>query len=299
MRNKKYILTMDIGGTTFTSGIFDNNLNLIYISPESYIQDYKSKSELILGFESQIVSLCNKYNVLLENVIGLSIAAPGPLNSKNGMILNTPNLIILKNTNIVSIMENKLGLSVKLENDANLFALGEWYLYFQKYNFVTALTLGSGLGVGLIVNRQLFKGAHGMGAEYGISPYESGLWEDEISIEGVEKQSLKYFDNTLSPKELYDLATQGDLKALKIWNDFGKKFGLFISHIVNLLDPNIVTIGGGLSGSFIYFNQSMKSSIKKYAPSYEYNSIKICVSENQLNSTHYGAALILKTYKLS
>ena len=110
---KDYILTMDIGGTTFTSAIFDNHLNQLASSNEAYINDYGSKSELISAFTKQLSKLYKNNNISMDEVIGLGISAPGPLDSQKGLILDTPNLTMLKNTNLAGLMEAELSVPVQ------------------------------------------------------------------------------------------------------------------------------------------------------------------------------------------
>jgi len=294
MNKKKYILTMDIGGTTFTSALFDLDFNQVGISMESYIKEFSSKPDLISGFTSQLKKLYSEHNISMDEIIGLGISTPGPLDSQKGLILETPNLTMLQNTSLAGLMESELGIPVKIENDANLFVWGEWYRHYRKESVITGLTLGSGLGVGVIIGGSVFTGSHGMGAEYGISPVKWGVWEDEISIEGIEKLSMIEFSEVKSPKELYQMAEDGNVKAQKIWQDFGHKLGLVSSHLVNLLDPAVITLGGGISGAFPYFVGSMKVVLSEYSPSFIYNSIKIKTSKDQLNSTHLGAAMFIK-----
>jgi len=294
MNKKKYILTMDIGGTTFTSALFDSGFNQLDISMESYIKEYGSKTDLISGFSSQLKKLCSEHNISMDEIIGLGISAPGPLDSRKGLILETPNLTILQNTKLAGLMESELGIPVKIENDANLFVWGEWYRHYHKESVITGLTLGSGLGVGVVIEGRVFTGSHGMGAEYGISPVKWGVWEDEISIEGIEKLSLLEFSKVKSPKELYKMAEDGNVEAQKIWQEFGHKLGLVSSHLVNLLDPAVITLGGGISKAFPYFKGSMETVLSEYSPSFIYHSIKINACKDQLNSTHLGAAMFIK-----
>ncbi len=91
---------MDIGGTTFTSALFDSDFNQVGMSMESYIQEYGSKPDLISGFISQLKRLYSEHNISIDEIIGLGISAPGPLDSRKGLILETPNLTMLKNTNL-------------------------------------------------------------------------------------------------------------------------------------------------------------------------------------------------------
>ena len=99
--NKKYIMTLDIGGTTFTSGLFDSFYNKISISNESLVKDYNNTSELIFGLCEQIETLYKRFDIDKNDILGLGISAPGPLDSTTGNILDTPNLILLQNTNLI------------------------------------------------------------------------------------------------------------------------------------------------------------------------------------------------------
>lgn len=294
---KDFYLTIDIGGTTFTSGLFNSNLELISISKEFYIKDYIDKDSLINGFVNKVKILCHDKNITLNKVFALGVSAPGPLDSTEGKILDTPNLIILKYTNLVKELESRLKIPVKLENDANLFALGEWYLKYKMKKVLIGVTLGSGLGFGIIINNKLFTGANGMAAEYGISPFGSGVWEDKISIDGINNLSSKYYNKVFSPKEIFTFANNKDKKAIEIWKHFGYDLGLVLSHVVNLLDPDVISIGGGISQAFNFFKENMIKSLTKYSPSFNHNNIQLMQSKQYLHSIHQGAVLLINDEK--
>ena len=98
---KNYILTMDIGGTTFTTALFDKNLNQLAVSNESFIKDYKNRKDLISAFSVQMKRLYSEYKININEIAGLGISAPGPLDSLKGMILDTPNIPLLQNINLL------------------------------------------------------------------------------------------------------------------------------------------------------------------------------------------------------
>ena len=288
---EQYIISLDLGGTTFSSYLIDENLNIYNRSSIDKIKNYSNTSELIDGIEKQILDLINGLDIVLNNVKCIGVSAAGPLDSKAGKILETPNLVLLQNTKIVQLLKNKFSKPVYLENDANLFALGEWFNNYKNSKIVIGITLGTGLGLGVIINGKLFTGANGMGAEYGISPYKLGVWEDVISIDGLEILMKKKQMNKISPKHLSELALNDDSDAIQIWNEFGDHLGIFTSHILNLLDPSVVIFGGGISGAYKYFSSSLIKQLKVFSPTYSYNNTLITFSESQLDSSHLGAAL--------
>ena len=239
----------------------------------------------------------NSFNC--NELIGIGVACPGPLDSKKGIILDTPNLLLLKNINLKNELESRTSLPVWVENDANLFALGEWKKQEKKVYVFGAVTLGTGLGFGIIINEKIFSGGNGMAAEYAISPLDHGNWETHISISGIENMALKNICKKLTPKELYDLASSGDNNAQNIWNEFGVHLGLAMSHFVNMIDPQMISIGGGVSKAFKFFSKSMKSTIINHCPSYVKNEIDIFESKHKELSAQIGAALLLQTKMMS
>ena len=178
----KFIVAIDIGGTTFNTGIFSESLNEIALSDKDKIRYYDGKNEVVDAIINQVDSLIKQNNINKSDIIGLGIASPGPLDSKKGIILNTPNLEIFKNYKIASDFTKKLKIDAFIENDANLFTLGEWYSNYRKNNVVVGVTLGTGLGFGLVINGELFTGGNGFALEYGLSPFEWGIAEKNISI---------------------------------------------------------------------------------------------------------------------
>ena len=290
------IIGVDIGGTTYSSTLFNNELNDIQKSKKQLIADCPSTIFFLESLSEQILNLIKDSNK--HNIKGVGIACPGPLDSQNGIILETPNLKILQNINLKRELELLLNLPVHIENDANLFALGEWFLNKGKNNEIFAgITLGTGLGFGIVINGKMYLGAHGLSAEYAISPVDNGDWEDKVSIKAIKTITQKYIPNKdLSPEELFLMASNGNNNAIKIWEDFGNNLGLALSHFINLIDPHKISIGGGISNAFKFFNSSMLNTIKIYSPAYNNFNIKIFESDHKELSAQIGAAVMVKDY---
>ena len=127
----KYLIGIDIGGTTFTSALFTEKLELVSKSDKNQISNFHSTEELIDGLVNQIIQLSEN-----KNIHGIGISCPGPLIARTGIILNTPNLTLLQNCNLKYEMEKRLEFPCLIENDANLFALGEYKYYNKSKNFI-------------------------------------------------------------------------------------------------------------------------------------------------------------------
>ena len=298
MKNSpSYIIGSDIGGTTFSSTLYDTSLNIVGSSAKAVISNYPTTEKLIDGICEQIFQLQKNEDLSPDDLKGIGLACPGPLDAKSGRILNTPNLTLLQNVHITAILENRLKCKVFLENDANLFALGE-YVYFKEKQpkVLIGVTLGTGVGFGVVIKSGLFTGAHGMGAEYGISPNGKENWEDGISIRGLNKMAIAKFGRLLSPRELFDLANIGNLDALELWSIYGVRLGIVLSHVVNMLDPDTITIGGGISHAFPYFKESMSNELIRYSPAYSLYNPHIVESVQKEKSSMLGAAKMVSKY---
>ena len=170
---KDIIISIDIGGTTFESAILDKDyLNIIDMSSKAHVRDYSDSESLLDAICYQINNLLDKNEINQNNIRGLSVACPGPLDSKNGIILNTPNLKLFRNYALKEKLKEHFNCKILVENDANLFALGEWFLAHQEEKVFIGVTLGTGLGFGLVINGEMFVGKNGMAAEYGMSECE-------------------------------------------------------------------------------------------------------------------------------
>tara|TARA_Y100000590_G_scaffold465781_1_gene639058 strand:+ start:2083 stop:2973 length:891 start_codon:yes stop_codon:yes gene_type:complete len=295
----KFFIAIDIGGTTFNSGIFTQSFNQIAISDKDKIRNYSGKDAIVDAMINQVSTLISDNDINNSDIVGLGIASPGPLDPKKGIILNTPNLKVFQNYAIGNEFAKKLKISTFLENDANLFALGEWYTQYRKNNVIVGLTLGTGLGFGLIINGDLFTGGNGMAMEYGLSPFEWGMCEKNVSIRFIRNRAKKLYGKELSPRTVEEYWYKNDSKAIQIYHEFGQNLGIVLSHVVNMIDPQVITIGGGLSKAYNCFEKSMVNKIKEYAPSFNENKIIIASSKLRELSTMVGACIIVKNnYKL-
>jgi len=290
----KFIIAIDIGGSTFRSGLFSEFLDQIDISEQDKIRYYNNREHLTDAILIQVNKLIDKNDINKNDVIGLGIASPGPLDSEKGMILNTPNLTIFKNFHISKYFKKKSGYDVLIENDANLFSLGEWYSSYQDFNVVVGVTIGTGLGFGLIINGQLFKGANGFAMEYGLSPFEWGECEKKVCIKYIKDKSKELYGEEIKPIMLEKYYKSNDKKAIKIYNEFGENLGIVLSHVINMLDPNVISLGGGLSKAFDCFKQSMFNSIKKNVPAFSHGNTIIKQSEFGEKSSMLGASIMVK-----
>ena len=164
-----------------------------------YFRNYNGQSEVVDAIIYQINNIIEENNIDRSDIIGVGIAAPGPLDSKKGIILETPNLKIFQNYKIASDFTKKLRIDTFVENDANLFALGEWYSQYRKNTVILGVTSGTGLGFGMVINGELFTGGNGYAMEYGLSPFEWGMCEENVCIRFIRQRAKELYGEEISP----------------------------------------------------------------------------------------------------
>lgn len=285
MKNEKYALGVDIGGTNIKLGIVSEKGEIILSSmvptnrkggPEEVISQLKKGIAEII-FENEI------------KIEGIGIGAAGSVSSQKGTVSNPPNVPGWKVINIVEIIKEEFNIPVFIDNDANAAAIGEMLYGAGKFfNSFALVTLGTGVGGGLILNRRIYQGDTGAAGEIGhISVDHNGRMcncgskgcveayvgnhylMDIVKEELAEHQGSKILDiinkNTdlLTPKIINEAASSGDEYALQIIEKVGFYVGVALSSVGNLLDVDTFIIGGGVSAFGVPLLNSIKRTIEQ------------------------------------
>jgi glucokinase len=237
---------VDIGGTNIKAGLIANG----EIIKKIKLKTLKTKEKVI----DQITFIIDLLND--KNVDFIGIGCPGPADYKKGIIGRTMN-IQLEGVNLKQIISRKFKKKVVMDNDANCFAIGE--AKRLKAKNLIGLTLGSGVGGGIIIDGKLYRGKGNAGELGhctikfdGASGMNQGEIESYVSVKAIKRDYKK------EPEKLKDK---------KAWNQIGEKLGIGIANIVNAFDPDIVVLGGGISKAFGLFKKGMQKEIDKRAVS--------------------------------
>jgi glucokinase len=269
------ILTFDIGATSVKTGIFDKNSNC-FLNEKTYKTEHDTKN-----FKNLINKIVEDY-LNDFNFKKIGIGFPGNI-TDNGEIIFSPNLPFLKHENIIKLINNN-SFSIKYENDANCAALGSLHV-FNKNDIVT-LTLGTGIGGGIIIKKQLLNNFTNTGFEFGhitvkengaiCSCGKAGCMEAYSSAAGMislfRKNSEKKVKNF---KELFELYSNGNVEAKKIIEQGFHYLGVGASIIANIFAPEILVFTGGITNKFKIFKNSFSESFNKYTLPFLRNKIKI------------------------
>ena len=226
-----------------------------------------------------------------EPVAGIGIAAPGPLDPKSGIIYRAPNIPEWVMLPLRDIIQERFGVPTTLGNDANMAALGEWrYGAGQGHNNLIYLTISTGIGGGVILDKQLVLGEHGFATELGhvtilpdgplcgcgqrghLEAISSGTAIANYVIEQINqgRQSVLKAQPRPGGKQISEAARQGDPVALEAYQRAGKYLGLAIANYLHIFNPTIVILGGGVSQSGELLLAPVRDALKQYIFGPEY-----------------------------
>ncbi|MDD6009984.1 MAG: ROK family glucokinase [Lachnospiraceae bacterium] len=281
---KKYVFGVDVGGTTVKMGYFDIEGNLIEKWEIPTRTEDKGVNIIPDIAGSILVKLAQK-DIDKKEVVGVGIGVPGPV-KEDGTVLVAVNLGWDKrNTN--EELEDLLGIPVKTANDANVAALGEmWRGGGQGYDDVVAVTLGTGVGGGVIIGGKVIAGSNGAGGEIGhihLEDNESeecgckghGCLEQYASATGVVRLAKKKLadsskpsvlrDDEVTAKAVWDAVKADDELAKEVANIYGEYLGKGLAAVAAVVNPQVFVIGGGVSKAGRVVIDYMEPYFDKYA----------------------------------
>lgn len=286
-----YYLGVDLGGTNIAAAVVDENYKILATGkvktnlprPEAEIAD--------AIFEAGMIAVKNA-NISLDDIREVGVGTPGIVNPKTGMVCYSCNLGF-KNTNLGGLLEEKFGRRVFLENDANAAAYGEQLAGAGKgANDFIAITLGTGVGGGVILNGNILSGSNSAGGELGhiviVKDGETcgcgrnGCWESYASATALIRQTkaamLKNKDSLMwslvggdiervSGRTSFDAMRQGDETAKQVVKEFCDYVACGLTNIINIFQPDALCIGGGISKE----GETLVAPIREYVERERYS----------------------------
>ncbi len=191
-------------------------------------------------------------------------------------------------------LENYFSLKVAINNDANCFVLGEAFFGSARdASIVCGATLGTGFGCGIFIDRKIYSGSTGTAAEVWCSPYADQNFEEYGSGRTIRRIYRQITSQELDAKEIFNLAEQNDREAVVAWSEFGLHLGRILAIITNLLDPDVIVIGGSVSHAWKYFYDSMLQNLHENINQAPKKHLQLVRSTLGDNGGVIGAAALL------
>ncbi len=264
----KFIYGVDIGGTSVKMGLFDQEGQVLE-KWEIPTRRENSGEEILPDIASSIQAKNTEKGISIEDILGIGMGVPGPI-TEDGRVLKCVNL----GWGIFSVAEKVRELTgvekVKVGNDANVAALGEqWRGGGRGFDSIVMVTLGTGVGGGVVLNGKILTGANGAAGEIGHLPVKAGesrvcgcgkkgCLEQYSSATGLMRKARELVENTDKPsmmrdyeqltgKEIFAAYEAGDALAGEVVEEFAEFLGLGLAQVAQVLDPQAFVIGGGIS----------------------------------------------------
>src|SRR5664280_2532799 len=262
---KGVIIGVDVGGTKIQTGAIKPDGEIL-CEPVTVDTGGNDESEKILArITGSIEKVIKNSGLKPADIIGIGMGVTGPLDTVTGTILECPQLPTMHFYPLRDRIIEKFKLPVFMDNDANALVLGESIWGAGKgYRTTLGFTLGTGLGCAIVIDNKLFTGANGMAGEIWPSPCKDGTIEDIVSGGGVSSTFFHLTDKLKTAREISQLAIMGDSDAIETWNIFGGALAFALAWGINMVDPDIVILGGSIANSTDLFYDSMNKSLRKF-----------------------------------
>lgn len=308
---KKYCFGIDIGGTTVKCGLFSVDGEVLD-KWEIPTRTENNGCNILPDVAAAIADKIAEKQLDKEEIAGVGIGVPGPVNEEGEL----PTAVNLHwgYVHLVNEMEKLTGLRVKGGNDANVAALGEmWKGGGAGYNNVVLITLGTGVGGGIIHNGKILTGSHGAGGEIGhihvtddvdrdCNCGNHGCLEQVTSATGITYLANRRLAKDdapsvlrgrgISAKTVFDAVKANDAVAMEIAEEFGKYLGTALANVAGVADPDIFVIGGGVSKAGPILLDYIQKYYKKYA-FVACKETKFALAELGNDAGIYGAAKLV------
>jgi glucokinase len=311
---KRFYLGIDLGGS---------EVKLAVVDEKGAIIDKNSFSNNYLSTPKDVAAKITNYAKKLKGfgrVSATGIGVAGDIDQKTGVVRFSPNMKNWKNIHLGAMLKNKLPSPIVIDNDANAAALGAFWLDAKgAAKNLICITLGTGIGGGLIFGGKLYTGSTGSAGEIGhipIDPYgakcncgnhgcierylganylsESARNDPKIQKSAIINKLVKGDLSAITPKILSTAALKGDKNALRVWKCYGEKLGIILSAVINLLNPDMIVLAGGVSKAGPLIMGPLVKTINDRAFKTAARKCKVIISHYTKRLGVVGSALLTK-----
>lgn len=276
---EKAILGLDIGGTSIKGGVL----------VKGHLEDIRSiptpaqeSKEYILETIAAFIGTYSHYDF-----VGIGIGIPGLVDSSEGIVLGLANIPSFQHVELKKFLTGRFSKPVFVNNDANCFAIGvHKYGVGKPFKNLVGITLGTGVGGGIVINGHLYSGLFSAAGEWCSAPYLDHNFEYYCSG--------KFFHQVYNskPKALAKQALAGDPVAIQAYDEFGQHLGELLKMILYGLAPEAIVLGGSIRKTYPLFKKSLFRTLETFAYPTVLSNLKILISELDETAIHGAVALV-------
>lgn len=315
---KKYKIGVDVGGTNVKIALVDKKGNIVYSNmvPTMAEMGYEYT---ISNIKQAIFDLMKETKTSKEVIEGIGFGFPGQVDCDRGIVRLAPNIPGWVDVPIASIIEEEFGITTKIDNDVRCAALGELNFGAGKgcQNLI-CITVGTGIGSGLVVNGKLVRGANNAAGEIGhiklqmqggpicgcgdtgcMEAFASGpaivAMAEEYISGGKSTKYRELANPDITPYIVAEAAKQGDVVAKRIYETVGEYIGIGMASVVNLLNPEKIVIGGGVADAGALLLEPIKRTLKQRAMPIQADSVEVVPAELGNTAGVIGASLLIES----
>jgi glucokinase len=304
------VFVADLGGTHLRAALVDRAGNIRYqlkqLTPRAHRPD-----EIVEALAAAAQE-CEQQVAAVGDIKAVSVAVPGTVNVEGGVVLTAPNLPCLDGFHLAAALDHKLHWPAVLENDANAAAVGEhWQGAGRGSDSIVCITLGTGVGGGIVLHGEVWRGADDSAGEIGhmaLDPFGGvpcpcgsrgclEVYASATAIVRMTRENQPHFSATslevnegLTAADVYEAGRRGDELALEVFRLMGVYLGTGIASLVNILNPDTIVVGGGVANGWDLFEQHMRQQVNERAFPLPARRVKILRSLCGDNAGLLGAA---------
>ncbi len=301
----------DLGGTHLRAAVVDQQ-GQIHFRLKQNTPQADRPDEVVRALVSAARECEERSAAAGQNIRAISVVVPGSVNVNGGVVIKAPNLPCLDGFHLTTALTSQTGRPAILENDANAAAVGEmWQGAARGRRTIVCVTLGTGVGGGIILDGNLWHGVNDSAAEIGhmcVDPFggvackcgSRGCLEVYASATAIVRMtcearpryadSVLQADDSLTAEQVYRAGMNGDELALEVFRRMGVYLGIGLANLINILNPEMIVIGGGVANGWVLFEKDMRHQVDEHAFPLPAAEVKIVRSECGDDAGLLGAA---------
>ena len=312
---KRYAIGIDLGGTNTKIGLVGFGGRVIG-RKQFLTKKYPGSAKLINAIAAAVSGIITEHGLKLRQIAGVGVGAPGLIDSKNGIVHCLTNIPGFKDVNLKRLLRQKIGIPVYVDNDVNLMALAEYRFGAAKgAKNIFCITLGTGVGGGIVINGGIYRGSTQSAGEIGHVPvsfdgprcncgrrgcleaYIGNSYVIKRAAERLKKGRRSVLKGRVTPELITEAARTGDRFAIQIWKEVAEYLSAGLVFVINVLNPEVIVIGGGMAEAGGFLFEPLIKKVRKDAMHVPAEGVKIVKARLGNDAGIIGAVELVRSQR--